>query len=497
MTMKRRDALKTLGALAGTAGMARLLPGCGSDGDGGGDGSGSGDDRPSRGPTLVVLMLENRSYDHVLGARAFEGKPGDGLRTTMSNPDLDGNPVRPFPATRASLCAIDPPHGWTAAHTQFNGGANDGFVQAHQRSHGSSRTAIEPMQYQTRETMPVTWTLADHYTTCDRYFCSVMGPTWPNRMYWHTGQSHGIDSNEFPAQGFNWPSIYHRLDAAGVDWSYYYGNVAVPQLIKDLPGVTERLYPFPNFFEHAKAGTLPPVVYIDPAFYANDDHPPLHPIIGQELIGSIYTSLAISPQWKECTFIVTYDENGGFFDHVPPPRTADDYAAAGFDQLGFRVPTVVIGPYVKPGYVSSVVYDHTSVLKHIEKLHGLAPLTMRSTAANDLTDCFDLERMAKGDWNPPVMVPTINFDDWEISPVACYPADRSLASTGSIERIEAIASPHDHPVLQLAAERPELFHHLDRRGQEPELLRLISRTLAENTAELEERLAATPADRHG
>ncbi len=477
MTMKRRDALKTLGALAGSAGMASLLPGCG-------DGSGQDEQQlPSRGKTLVVLMLENRSYDHVLGARAFEGLPGDGLTAAMFNPDLAGNPIRPFPATRESLCDIDPPHGWTAAHTQFNDGANDGFVQQHQRSHGST-TAIEPMQYQTRATMPVTWALADAFTTCDRYFCSVMGPTWPNRMYWHTGQSQGINRNELPVGGFKWPSIYHRLDAAGVDWSYYFGNIAVAGLIQDLPDVQAHIHSMNVFFDHAKAGTLPPVVYIDPSFYVNDDHPPLHPILGQELIASIYTSLALSPQWKDCTFIVTYDENGGFFDHVPPPKTADDYAETGFDQLGFRVPTLVVGPYVKEGHVSSVVYDHTSVLKHIEKLHSLPPLTSRSTAANDLDDCFDQERLASGKWNPPVLIPKVDLAEWPMTE-ACEPGqDRGVAAT---------LTPHDHPVLQAADDHPELLGRWDRRGQEPALQQVITRTLGENLEEMQ-RLVDAAAD---
>lgn len=494
--MKRRDALKTLGALAGTAGLARVLPfgaltGCGGE-------SQTEQELPSRGETLVVLMLENRSYDHVLGARALEGLPGDGLRPGMKNLDLAGRPIEPFPATRQSLCDIDPPHGWTAAHNQWNGGANDGFVTAHQRAHGNSPTAIEPMQYQTRETMPITWALADAYTTCDRYFCSVMGPTWPNRMYWHTGQSNGINSNMLPAAGFNWPSIYHRLAAAGVDWAYYFGNIGVPALITDLPGIDAHLLPFSNFFDQAKLGMLPPVVYIDPSFYVNDDHPPLHPILGQQLIASIYTALATSPQWKDCTFLVTYDEHGGFFDHVSPPKTVDDFAADGFDQMGFRVPTMVIGPYVKEGHVSSTVYDHTSVLRHIEKRFGLPALTRRSAAANDLEDCFDLERQARKDWNPPVMIPKIALEDWPMAD-SCFP-DGSEGRTITL----TAAAAAEHPVLQAADDFPARFRGYDRRGQEAELQARIARALAENLAELERRLVAAdgasalaPADRHG
>ena len=120
-----------------------------------------------------------------------------------------------------------------------------------------------------------------------------------------------------------------------------------------------------QFMFNCQAGKLPPVSYIDPFFYGNDDHPPIHPINGQELIATVYSLLAESPQWKNCMLVVTYDENGGFYDHVSPPKTADDLAEQGFDQLGFRVPAMVIGPYAKQGFVSSVTYDHTSALKHL------------------------------------------------------------------------------------------------------------------------------------
>ncbi|MBK7540192.1 MAG: alkaline phosphatase family protein [Myxococcales bacterium] len=479
--MKRRDALKALGAAAGTAGMARFLPGCGDSAR-----------PPTRGPTFVVLMMENRSYDHMMGARAFEGLPGDGLRADMSNPDLDGKRVPVFAATRAALCDIDPPHGWTAAHNQWNSGANDGFLKTHQTRYGNLRTAIEPMQYQTRETAAVTWALADRYTSCDRYFSAVMGPTWPNRMYWHSGQSAGIQTNDLPTQGFNWPTIHHRLDEAGVSWATYFGNIPVAGFIQDLPGVSERIYNFGTFFDHAKAGTLPSVVYIDPSFYVNDDHPPIHPILGQELIASVYTALATSPQWPECTLVITYDEHGGFFDHVSPPKIADDFASRGFDQLGFRVPALVVGPYAKQGHVSSVVYNHASVLKHLQVLHQLAPLNTRVTASSDLEDCFDLTRLAKKQWRAPSPIPPVVIEDWPMTP-ACYPSASAPPQTVTGSASDARTSGQldtriEHPVLDWADARPELIARWDARGREAELLQTTRRHLAENTATLNDLL---------
>ena len=222
------------------------------------------------------------------------------------------------------------------------------------------------MQYLLREHVPTSYALADAYTLCNRWFCSVLGPTYPNRYYWHSAQSNGIMDNTIPAT--IWTNLYDRLNAAGVDWTYYYGDVPVLSLLGSAgDGHIKR---FKDFATDCAAGTLPPVVYIDPSFSLNDDHPPHHLSMGQQLIGAVYTALATSPQWKNILFCLTYDENGGFFDHVAPPTAADDLAAQGFDQLGFRVPTVVMGPYVKQG-VSSVVYDHTSVLRHIENMFGL------------------------------------------------------------------------------------------------------------------------------
>src|SRR5262249_33550377 len=148
--------------------------------------------------------------------------------------------------------------------------------------------------------------------------------------------------------------------------------------------VSANLKHFTEFLDDAAAGRLPPVVYIEPAYNNNDDHPPVHPINGQELIAAVYTALARSPQWKNCLLAVTYATDGGFFDHVSPPKAVDGRASLGFDQLGFRVPTLVAGPYVKEGLVSSLVYDHTSALRELELVFALDPLTQRSAAANDL-----------------------------------------------------------------------------------------------------------------
>ncbi len=462
MTMKRRDALKTLGGLAGVASMAKFLPGCGD-----------GESRPKGITTYVYLMMENRSYDHLMGARSLEGLPGDGQKPSLANPAIDGTMVAAYKAANdmgksaPSLCDPDPPHGWAAAHESFNNGAMSGFLQQHQLDHGSNMTLTEPMKYLTREIVPITYALADAYTSCDRWFCSVMGPTLPNRAYWHTGTSFGIDNNNEVltkfSSGVPVPTIYNRLDEAGVDWCYYYGILPVVSLLGnegpyqlDLGPMdgTGRIRRFGDshfgegqFFKDCAAGKLPSVVYIDPAFGTNDDHPPVHPSLGQELIGAVYTALASSPQWENILLVITYDENGGYFDHVPPPTTTDDtqakYGKAGFEQMGFRVPAIVAGPYVKQGFVSSVVRDHTSALKHLQNVFGLASINVRIDTANDLSECLDEDRLARNDPAKPITLPSVDPEDYPYTNAACK---------GGGFRTTAI-----DPITQYADEHPGAF----------------------------------------
>lgn len=436
--MKRRDALKTIGAMAGAAGAATVLPGGCDDG---------GSSLPPGIHHIVVVMMENRSYDHLLGARSLAGLPGDGLVATMANLNGAGTSVPVFPGTFDTLCVEDPPHGWSSSRDQFAAGANTGFITAHEASHGAG-TEPAPMQYLTRDLVPVTWSLADSFTTCDRYFCSVMGPTWPNRMYWHSGSSNGIMSNDFPSGGFTWPSIHHRLDEAGVDWKYYYVDIPVLAIV-DTIDKTNRVFYLEDFLRDAMSGNLAPVTYLDPGFSYNDDHPPHHPIRGQQFIASIYNALAAGPRWEHCLLVVTYDEHGGYYDHVAPPTTVDDFASTGFDQMGFRVPTLIAGPYVKPGYVSSVTMDHCSVLRHIQNHFGLAELNPRVTAANDLSDALDLTALAAGTPRAPATIPAVVIDESTI-PDAC---------DGGAER------GHGHDVLRWADEYPHLFKPWDRRAK--------------------------------
>jgi len=411
MSMNRRNAIKTLGALAGAAGLPRVLTGCG------GDGEAPGID------TFVFMMMENRSYDHYLGHRALDGRGGRGFPADLTLPDLDGARVNVYPADNSigqQCIPFDPPHSWDASRAQLNGGRNDGFLIEHQRRAGNTNT-VEAIQYMTRDQVPVHSALADAYTSCDAWFSSVLGPTLPNRMYWHAGTSNGAKANNEVLGGAfrGVTSIYRRLEDAGLEWAYYYGDVPVLAFLDDVD-TSGRLFRMTDFFAHAAAGTLPPVVYIDPNFGANDDHPPHHPLLGQQLIAAAYQALATSPHWERSMMLVTYDEGGGFFDHVAPPAgIADDFADEGFDQLGFRVPSIVAGPYAKAGHVSSVQYDHTSALKHLQDTFALPSLNQRVDAAANLLDCLDLDRLEAGDPAAPIELPPIEIRESEL-PRACF-----------------------------------------------------------------------------
>ncbi len=330
--------------------------------------------------TVVVLCMENRSFDHYLGSlQLAEGWGIDGLDGSESNPRASGGDV---PVYRLEdFTPEDPPHSWDECHDQWNGGLNDGFVREHE---GASEQQV--MGYHERDQLATVYGLADGAAVCDRYFSSVMGPTWPNRYFLHSASSNGIKSN-LPAIGIS--SIWDKLDDAGVSNTNYFHDVAwATGALGKLSGLSQ----IEQYFQHASAGTLPSFSIIDPDFVgagANDDHPAHDVRLGQALIGSVFAALAQSPQWERSLFILTYDEHGGFYDHVPPPTTFDSRSA--FQQLGFRVPAIVAGPTVKRACPVSTVYDHVSVASTATRLFSLAPINERVTQTSDFRDCIKPE----------------------------------------------------------------------------------------------------------
>jgi phospholipase C len=351
--------------------------------------------------TIVVVMMENRSFDHYFAARKLvEGHALLGLDGTETNPDGSGNSIGVFPM---DLFVIDddPPHGWGSSRRQWNGGANDGFITEY-IAYGATDPSLV-MGYHLREHLPILWSMADEYVLFDHWFCSVMGPTWPNRFYLHLGTSDGETGNN---QLSGLPSIFDRLDDAGITNAYYNTNLPVPVTY----GKTEGIEPIENFFAAAQSGTLPQFVMVDPAFtflntIGNDDHPPADIRMGQAFLASVYQALAQSPQWDRCLLVITYDEHGGFYDHVSPPTTFDPLPD--FQQLGFRVPGLVLGPHVRRGCVDSLQVDQVSILSTVTRRFGLEPLTERVAMSPDLSSAID--PLFVNDPRPPAPLPPVEL----------------------------------------------------------------------------------------
>lgn len=353
--------------------------------------------------TIVVVMMENRSFDHFFGAMLAEERlPVDGLVGGESNADAGGT-AYPVYLSNDFVVEEDPPHGWDASHAQWNNGANDGFVTEHELEGFSDLGVV--MSYHNRPQLSTLWTLATNYTVCDRWFASVMGPTQPNRFFLHLATSAGFQFNpevgDFPT---DLPSIFDRVEDAGLSALYY--NSSLPFTFTY--GKTEGVEPIGNFFEAAAAGTLPNFCMVEPVFTAlnvigNDDHPPADIQMGQAFLASVYEALAQSPQWENCLLVITYDEHGGFYDHVSPPTTFDELPE--FQQLGFRVPSVIVGPHVRRGCVDSTVFDHVSVPATATARWGLQPLNERTAMTTDLSSAINPDYL--DDPQPPVALPPV------------------------------------------------------------------------------------------
>ncbi|HET6585085.1 MAG TPA: alkaline phosphatase family protein [Nannocystaceae bacterium] len=371
---------------------------------------------------IVVVCMENRSFDHMLGALALvEGRAVDGLTGRESNDDAGGRPVAVFHLD-SPVVAADPPHGWNASHAQWNDGANDGFVTEYAADGAPDPTLI--MGYYQREDLPVSYALADNYSLCERWFASVMGPTWPNRYCLHLASAHGHMSNDGIDVGV--VSIFDRLTEAGISNTYYSSNLPFTLTY----GKTEGVQQIDDFFADAAAGTLPQFCMVDPLFtqganLGNDDHPPADVNMGQAFLATIHAAIAQSPLWERSLLVITYDEHGGFFDHVPPPTTVDEMP--GFEQLGFRVPAIVIGPHVRRGCVSSTQFDHVSVSSTATTRWGLTPINDRVTATNDVSSCIDPNFL--DDPQPPAQLPKMIVGRPQVvHPGASFPGQDDLAA---------------------------------------------------------------------
>ncbi|MBA2504395.1 MAG: phospholipase [Thermoleophilaceae bacterium] len=354
--------------------------------------------------TFVVLMMENRSFDHYLG-----WLPGaDGRTAGLSYEDRQGNPVetRRFAPDFQGCAHPDPDHGFKDCRTHINGGKMDGFL----KSKDNDEFAVG---YYLREDLPFIGHAAVGSTAFDRFFCSHAGSTFPNREYMWAAQDYGHESNVIPTDTSGNPdnTIMDACDANGVSARYFFNDLPVSALWGDKGISPNRSGRVEEYYTRAAAGTLPNVTYVDPQFLnegggtSADDHPHGDIRAGQAFVSDVAHAFMESPQFKRGALFIVYDEWGGFFDHVPPPRVPDPRNSRNVDkdhgQMGIRIPAVMISPYAKRGFVSHTTFGFESILKMIEYRYGLKPLTRRDRYANNIARAFDWE----SDPKPPPQLP--------------------------------------------------------------------------------------------
>jgi phospholipase C len=331
---------------------------------------------------IIVLMMENRSFDHMLG-----WLPGaNGKQAGLSFTDTAGESHRTYRLTTFDgRSHPDPDHTYEGGRSEYNGGQMDGWLRT------TTNDAFS-IGYYDEADLPTLSALARNFTTLDNYFCSIMAPTYPNRIFQHAGQTDRL-SNTPPASTL--PTIWDSLANAKVSNTYYFANVPFLSVWGDKYNGISKFYT--DFLADCAAGSLPAVSFLDPAFTllddgdGNDDHPHADLRAGDAFLSEVYNAVTKGPGWKNTVLIINRDEWGGFYDSVPPPRVmaannVDTDLVNGKALLGHRVPALVISPFSMgtpaTPRIDSNLYDHTSVLKLIEWRYGLAPLAARDASAD-------------------------------------------------------------------------------------------------------------------
>ncbi|MEA2482546.1 MAG: phospholipase [Thermoleophilaceae bacterium] len=387
---------------------------------------------------VVIFVQENRSFDSYFGSyrgvRGFADPRGHFAQPGYDAPGYGGR-LYPFHLdTRANgECTNDITHDWDPQHASWNGGAMDGFVREHLKAEGSAQGPVT-MGYFQRPDLPFYYALADAFTICDAYHCSVLGPTDPNQLYlasaWlgQDGQKGGPVVETFGADrqqrfgSLSWTTMPEQLEARGISWKVYSGDnfsneedppFALFSQYYANPALNSKglvpTYPA-DFMADAGAGALPQVSWVYTTI-VQSEHPPAPVTYGEQVAAQVVSALTSNEDlWKKTALLITWDENGGFFDHVPPPTappgTAGEYLTAaqlpgaamgmrGPIGLGFRVPMLVVSPFARGGFVCSERFDHTSILRLLEARFGAEVPNLahwRRDAVGDLTAAFNFAR---------------------------------------------------------------------------------------------------------
>ncbi len=349
---------------------------------------------------IVVLMFENRSFDHYFSRLPDYGVTDvDVASPTTSNPDPDAVPPSPLQSFHESrYCTKDTNHEWEAVHQQYDNGKMDGFVATNNPGGGRA------MGYFDQTDLPYYYWAAKNFAISDRHFCSLLGPTWPNRFYFYGATSWsnvktGDVSFLTNAAYQNSDKIMDQMDQAGKTWEIYKDGLTSFAILMGLSFSGTNIAAFESAVD---SDTLPNLAIIDPNFSGsgqNDEHPPANIQLGQQFAARILNKLMSNPTvWQKTVFIMLYDEHGGFYDHVPPPAACIPDGEApvtyAFDRLGIRTPLIVASPWVKPGYVSHTDTDITSVTRFIQNRFDLPAMTARDANVWPMLDMFDFQNAA-------------------------------------------------------------------------------------------------------
>ena len=375
---------------------------------------------------VVLVMQENRTFDHYFSSLTVPGQTVDGAAPDATNPD----PLNPTGTIsrfhQTAACLDNPAESWSEVHREVDGGAMDGFTTQNARD-AADPTGARALGYYDETDLPFYYALARAFAISDRHFASAQANSWTNRAFFMAGTSFGITSNVFPPQddahGDPLPDLFTRLNDAHVSWAFYVqDNPTLAILSGTWAKNLGHVYDYSQFASDAAAGVLPSVTFVEATDRAGaaspNEDPPADFQVGQAFVADVVTALTTSPQWPHAALFLSYDEQGGFYDHVPPPAACapDDYApqlgaddvAAAYDHYGLRVPLMVVSPYARRGYVSHAVTDHTSILRFIEARFGLPALTHRDANAVPPFDMFDFDHPDTS--VPSLPAPTVDPD---------------------------------------------------------------------------------------
>lgn len=331
---------------------------------------------------IVVVVMENRSFDHLLGW--LPGAEGKQAGLTYTDKQGVAHSTHPLAPDFQGCGFADPDHSYLASRVAYDKGKCDGFLRA-------GKNDLYAIGYYTQRDLPFLGAAAPAWTACDRYFASIMGPTFANRMYLHCGRTDRTTDLPVPSR---LRTIWDLLAQRKISGRYYPQNFSFLGLWGSR--YSRITLSWADFVRDCRTGRLPAVSYVDPAYTlpilgpGNDDHPPSDIRAGEWFMSQVYTAVTTSPAWPRTLLVFTFDEWGGFFEHVPPSHAPDVNPL--YTLRGFRVPTLLVSPFARRGHVDHTVYDHASIVKLIRWRFGLPALSVRDATAANLASALDFSR---------------------------------------------------------------------------------------------------------